>query len=44
MAPFNLIRHELNKLDSLPAWGRCQGDDRDRLTNFIYRVKTLKGL
>lgn len=40
---FNLIRHELGKLDELPPWGRAQGDRWDRLSNFIYRVKTLRG-
>jgi hypothetical protein len=41
---FNLIRHELNKLTDLPPWGRPQGDEWDRLSNFVYRVKTLKGV
>ncbi|MBE7554483.1 MAG: hypothetical protein HS126_25835 [Anaerolineales bacterium] len=40
----NLIRHELNKLEVLPAWGRAQGDQWDRLSNFIYRVQTLAGV
>lgn len=41
---FNLIRHELNKLETLPSWGRVQGDQWDRLSNFIYRVQTLRGV
>jgi hypothetical protein len=41
---FNLIRHELNKLETLPPWGRTQGDQWDRLSNFIYRVQTLQTL
>jgi hypothetical protein len=40
----NLIRRELNKVEALPSWGRRQGDNWDRLSDFIYRVKTLKGL
>jgi hypothetical protein len=39
-----LIRHELAKLENLPPWGRSQGDQWDRLSNFIYRVQTLQGL
>lgn len=41
---FNLIRHELNKLETMPPWGRVQGDQWDRLSNFIYRVQTLQGV
>ncbi len=41
---FNLIRHELNKLPAMPPWGRKQGDAWDRLSNFVYRVKTLRGV
>ncbi|GIK39834.1 MAG: hypothetical protein BroJett011_36670 [Chloroflexota bacterium] len=41
---FNLIRHELNKLESLPPWGRAQGDQWDRLSSFVYQVKTLQGV
>ena len=44
MSDFNLIHHELAKLDHLPPWGRSQGDQWDRLSNFIYRVQTLQGL
>ncbi len=44
MPEFNLIRHELNKLTSMPPWGRAQGDAWDRLSNFVYRIKTLKGV
>ena len=44
MADFNLIQHELGKLEIMPPWGRSQGDDWDRLSNFIYRVKTLRGI
>jgi hypothetical protein len=40
----NLIHHELNKLEKLPPWGRAQGDHWDRLSNFVYRVKTLRGV
>jgi hypothetical protein len=36
-----LIRHELNKLKILPAWGRKQGDHWDRLSNFVYELETL---
>ncbi|MBN1221144.1 MAG: hypothetical protein JXM69_19635 [Anaerolineae bacterium] len=41
---FNLIRHELGKLPELPRWGRVQENHWDRLSNFIYRVKTLRGV
>jgi len=44
MPDFNLIRHEIAKLDHLPPWGRKQGDAWDRLSNFIYRVQTLAGV
>lgn len=40
----SLIRQELNKLTTLPAWGRQQGDQWDRLSRFIYRVRTLQGV
>ena len=41
---FSLIKHELNKLADMPPWGRIQGDQWDQWSNFIYRVKTLRGL
>jgi hypothetical protein len=41
---FNLIRGELNKLRFLPAWGRTQEDRWDRLSNFVYEEKTLRGV
>jgi hypothetical protein len=41
---FNLIRQELHQLPQLPPWGRAQGDQWDRLSNFIYRVKTWRGM
>lgn len=44
MADSSLIRSELAKLERLPPWGRPQGDDWDRLSNFVYRVKTLPGV
>ena len=44
MSDFNLIRHELNKLTEMPPWGRAQGDQWDRLSNFIYRLQTLQGV
>lgn len=44
MSDFNLIRHELNKLETLPPWGRPQGDQWDRLSSFVYQVKTLQGI
>lgn len=44
MSDFNLIRHELRKLEHLPPWGRRQNDQWDRLSNFVYRVKTLRGV
>ncbi|MFQ5610830.1 MAG: hypothetical protein ACE5H9_01710 [Anaerolineae bacterium] len=44
MAEFNLIRHELRKLTEMPPWGRLQGDRWDRLSEFVYRIKTLRGL
>jgi len=44
MSDFNIIRHELYKLDEMPPWGRKQGDQWDRLSNFVYRVKTLRGV
>jgi hypothetical protein len=44
MPDFNLIRHELNKLETLPPWGRAQGDEWDRLSSFVYQVKTLRGV
>jgi len=40
----DLIRHELTKLETLPPWGRPQGDQWDRLSRFIYRVQTLQGV
>ncbi len=39
---FTLLRHELQKLPALPPWGRPQGDNWDRLSNFIYRATTLQ--
>lgn len=44
MSNFNLIRHELAKLTTMPPWGRVQGNRWDRLSDFIYRVKTLRGV
>lgn len=44
MSDFNIIRHELNKLEIMPPWGRAQGDQWDKLSNFVYRVKTLRGV
>lgn len=44
MPDFNLIRHELNKLTELPPWRRSQGDAWDQLSDFVYRVKTLRGI
>jgi hypothetical protein len=44
MSNFNLIRHELNKLQDLPPWGRPQEDRWDQLSRFVYRVKTLQGV
>ncbi len=44
MSTFNTIRYELNKLPDMPPWGRKQGDTWDKLSNFIYRVKTLHGV
>ena len=44
MSDFNLIRHELSKLKTLPPWGRLQGNRWDGLSSFIYRVKTLRGV
>jgi len=44
MSGFNIIRHELNKLAKMPPWGRKQGDAWDQLSNFVYRVKTLRGV
>ncbi len=41
---FNIIRHELGKLKEMPPWGRVQGDRWDKLSNFVYRVKTLRGV
>jgi len=38
---FYAMRHELNKLSELPPWGRPQGDNWDRLSNFIYQTATL---
>jgi hypothetical protein len=40
----NSIRSELNKLKFLPAWGRPQDDRWDRLSNFVYVEKTLRGV
>lgn len=39
-----LIRHELGKLQHMPPWGRQQGDQWDRLSNFVYRTYTLRGV
>ncbi|MEW5957875.1 MAG: hypothetical protein AB1801_09145 [Chloroflexota bacterium] len=44
MSDFKLIRHELARLESLPPWGRPQGDHWDRLSGFIYRVQTWPGV
>ena len=40
----NRISQELNKLAVLPPWGRPQGNDWDRKSNFIYRVTVLDAL
>ena len=40
----NRIQQELNKLHQLPPWGRIQGNDWDRKSNFIYRVQVLDAL
>ena len=40
----SLIRAELKKLKDMPPWGRAQGDRWDKLSNFIYRIKTLQGV
>jgi hypothetical protein len=37
----DVIRTELNKLRKMPPWGRRQGDQWDRLSNFIYDTYTL---
>ncbi len=34
----------MNKLQTLPDWGRAQGDQWDRLSAFVYRVRTLRGV
>ena len=44
MSDSNLIRHELNKVKELLPWGRPQEDRWDRLSNFVYQVKTLPGV
>ncbi len=38
------LRYELDKLQALSPWGRSQGDHWDRLSDFVYRVKTLDGI
>ena len=38
------IRQELAKLEHMPPWGRAQGDNWDRLSNFIYQTYTLQGV
>lgn len=35
------IRRELAKLETLPPWGRKQGNQWDRLSNFVYQTETL---
>lgn len=40
----DLIRAELARLTGMPPWGRPQGDFWDRLSNFIYRTRTLQGI
>ncbi len=44
MTTVSLIRRELQKLKDMPPWGRAQGDRWDKLSNFVYRVKTLQGV
>ncbi len=39
-----MIQSELNTLQTMPPWGRPQGDDWDRLSNFIYKIKKLAGI
>jgi hypothetical protein len=41
MSNATLIRHELNKLKILPPWGRKQGDQWDKWSNFVYELETL---
>jgi hypothetical protein len=43
-AESDLIRSELHRLNEMPSWGRSQGDAWDRLSNFIYQIKTLQGV
>ncbi|MEM7031383.1 MAG: hypothetical protein AAF629_17610 [Chloroflexota bacterium] len=38
------ICQELNKLETMPPWGRTQGNDWDRKSNFVYRVTMLDAL
>ncbi len=38
------IRAELQRLNRLPPWGRVQGDDWDRASEFIYRIHSLDEL
>lgn len=38
------IRHELLKVKHMPPWKRKQGDDWDRLSRFIYRIRDLDTL
>lgn len=42
MPGFNPIHHELNKLKILPPWGRKQGDQWDKWSNFVYELETLQ--
>jgi len=38
------VRSELLKVKQMPPWGRVQGDEWDRASRFIYRIRELDGL
>ena len=38
------VRRELLKVKHMPPWGRVQGDEWDRVSRFIYSIRTLNAL
>lgn len=44
MMTLSQIETELKRLNAMPAWGRKQSDDWDRLSNFVYEMPTYAEL
>jgi hypothetical protein len=38
------VRRELRRVKQMPPWGRVQGDDWDRASQFIYHIRDLRTL